>query len=673
MSRQQKSDRHRGKALDLWIPPAGAGEPDVCLATTFTFDGAFFETECLGRFLQMETHPEESDSVGYLVEREEKLATIRAAVLVDRGQARTKESLRWDVIPILVPGGIQHAKLSLLAWTNHVRVIVASGNLTEPGYRKNVEVFGTLDVRADRPGPVAAVRECLGFLDEVLTRAIGDPDREGPLARVRTALGDVRRRIAPWADSDERRPAVVPVFGGLGTPVLDQLRDLWPEASPPTRAEILSPFFDREAAEATRAEILSLLAKRGARAIDFHVQCATLDDAGLRLYAPAAIHKDPPNNVTIRIYPIPEEQDGERRPLHAKSFTFTGNQWALHMLGSSNCTRAGLSIGNKSPNLEANLVYRFRSGSAEHAVLNQVWPRYDDPVDLEAMNLRWEPAFDEESDGTGAVPLPRCFREALFHPGDAARLEIVLDDGLPPIWKIKMEETLLLSSGTAEPGTHAIPWGSLPEPFVVAVTWTTDSGSHAASWPVNVSNPASLPPPDELRGLKLEELLVVLGSTRPLHHSIPMLLARRKRIAHDTNPELDPHKRVNTDAFLLQRTRRVARALTFLKERLERPASRIASLEYRLEGPAGAVALARAFATEARIPEESIFFLAELALTLKRIDVKRIAEGGLEPKKARTKIRECIDAIERLAGNPNIDANVAITRYAREAFEEAKR
>src|SRR4051812_39697023 len=67
----------RRRALDLWIAPREAGEPLVCVATTFTFDATFFETECLGRFLQMDTHPSESEAVGYLIEREEKLAASK--------------------------------------------------------------------------------------------------------------------------------------------------------------------------------------------------------------------------------------------------------------------------------------------------------------------------------------------------------------------------------------------------------------------------------------------------------------------------------------------------------------------------------------------------------------------------------------------------------------------
>lgn len=67
----------RGKALDLWTAPPEAGEPLVCVASSFTFDATFFETECVGRFLRMDNHPAESDAVAYLIEREEKLAATK--------------------------------------------------------------------------------------------------------------------------------------------------------------------------------------------------------------------------------------------------------------------------------------------------------------------------------------------------------------------------------------------------------------------------------------------------------------------------------------------------------------------------------------------------------------------------------------------------------------------
>src|SRR6478672_8873246 len=106
----RKARATHGKALDLWQAPDKAGEPLVCIATTFTFDATFFETECVGRFLQMDAHPSETASVAYLIEREEKLAGARVHALVDRRHARDKESLRWDILGVLVPRATQHGK-----------------------------------------------------------------------------------------------------------------------------------------------------------------------------------------------------------------------------------------------------------------------------------------------------------------------------------------------------------------------------------------------------------------------------------------------------------------------------------------------------------------------------------------------------------------------------------
>ena len=158
---KRRTDNTFRKPLDLWEAPVGAGEPLVCIVTSFTFDSTFFETECLGRFLQMDTHPSESESVGYLIEREEKLAAATVCALVDRRHARDKESLRWDVLGVLVPRAIQHSKVSLLAWAKHVRVVIGSGNITEPGYRKNLEVFGTIDTSETEGGDNKSILQAM--------------------------------------------------------------------------------------------------------------------------------------------------------------------------------------------------------------------------------------------------------------------------------------------------------------------------------------------------------------------------------------------------------------------------------------------------------------------------------------------------------------------------------
>jgi hypothetical protein len=102
MARRKAADVAFARALALWEPPEGAGDAQVCIASTFTFKADFFETECLGRFLGMDTHPAESDAVSYMVEREEKLAAASVTVLADRRHAIEKESLRWDVLGVLL-------------------------------------------------------------------------------------------------------------------------------------------------------------------------------------------------------------------------------------------------------------------------------------------------------------------------------------------------------------------------------------------------------------------------------------------------------------------------------------------------------------------------------------------------------------------------------------------
>ena len=50
----KKRQRDTRTLLELWRPPRGAKDPVGCLTTTYTFDPAFFEEECLARFLEID-------------------------------------------------------------------------------------------------------------------------------------------------------------------------------------------------------------------------------------------------------------------------------------------------------------------------------------------------------------------------------------------------------------------------------------------------------------------------------------------------------------------------------------------------------------------------------------------------------------------------------------------
>ena len=156
MKKRDHSRPGYGKILEAWEPPDEAGEAVGCVATTFTFSPAFFEEECLGRFVGLETTP--ADGAAYLLDREEKLAHLAcAAALVDQHHARGMRSLRWDLLSARLPGAILHAKVSLLLWSRCARLVVASANLTEDGYRRNHEVFGVLDYFEGSDAPLTVL------------------------------------------------------------------------------------------------------------------------------------------------------------------------------------------------------------------------------------------------------------------------------------------------------------------------------------------------------------------------------------------------------------------------------------------------------------------------------------------------------------------------------------
>lgn len=227
---------------EYWMPPTdnglddGVGEPVACLATTFEFEAGFFESELLPRFLGLRFDHTENERT-FITEREESLAKTRAAVIVDISKFDPRQTtLQWDQIPIQVPGGIQHAKVTLLVWQRLVRLIVASANLTRPGYRRNRELFAALDFfdGADSV-PLKPLRDALDFMEALCTWSRALP---AATQRVRETVKLVRATVRPWSNAmEDFKPRASPrVSLVIGHPhrqtapaasVLDQLLNLW--------------------------------------------------------------------------------------------------------------------------------------------------------------------------------------------------------------------------------------------------------------------------------------------------------------------------------------------------------------------------------------------------------------------------------------------------------------
>jgi hypothetical protein len=672
-----------GKLLDAWIAPDNAGDPVGCVATTFTFTPALFEEECLARFLQLESDPTE-DGPAYLVEREEKLAQLTcAAALVDQHHCQGSRSLRWDLLPArMPPATLLHAKVSLLFWSRLIRIIIASANLTEDGYRRNQEVFGVVDFKPEGESPLSCLRETVEFLRQAALRSQVASDFPSPaLGRWNALLDRAIRDGRQWGlpDEETRRGAVRvrALFSGPGYPDLfDALRKLWPGGSPPGYAAVVSPFFDRpDLPSQPASELWGVLRQRGEATVEFYVEAEDVPgQTTVFLRAPKSLLDAHPGRATATTHfhrvLIPPE-----RPLHAKGIWLEDERWTVYAIGSSNFTRLGTGLG-KASNLEANLVYVVDADRNWQAktLLDTAFPE-GEQIDL-SDDVMWKPRTGESEDEVGEeVLLPKAFADAVYNCDARNRATVTLSivSEPPTGWELVTDgdDKRYVSEGKWQaqdrPASWTLPWETERPPSGFWVRWTGSVGS--AWWPVNVLSGNALPPPTELKDLPLEVLISILSSARPLHRVLGEYLRRRAREKHGDGagkPVVDPHKRVDTSRFLLQRTRRISWALNALRERLERPAVTLEFLRWRLHGPVGVLALAKALEREAQSDEEKAFLISELILELARVNPQS-TPGCLPPAQHMAEIRALIPELKSLVpGGPAGPEN--LRRYVESVF-----
>lgn len=696
MARGDKKKGHR-KLLDVWAPPEGSGDAIGCVATTYTFSPEFYEEECLSRFLQLQTTPDD-DGAAYIIEREEKLASLScASVIVDASHCRGVRSLRWDLLSARVPGSILHAKVALMHWSNLVRLVVASANLTEDGYRRNLEVFGVLDYTDGGNAPLECLDATLEFLAEVAeySESSNEGEASPALLRWRAFLDRVMEVSRDWGDTTpyrgNKKVRVYPVLVGPGrSDAFKQFWNQWPVQRPPDDATVTSPFFDPPGAPNLPAQQLwKNIRMKGKASVTFNLVAEDVEEGQLQIRAPRDILRAEPKGRPAvkthlcRLGTATDDDNGAFRPLHAKCISFEESDWSGHMIGSSNFTTAGLGLG-KNPNIEANLLY-ILAYSANKSSYDRIWkglPQGDEiPDDI---NLIWQPEGQEGEDSpSGESPaLPSAFGGAVFRQsGGVSWIELSISGTPPAGWAIYKDDAQLMfdqarwvAAGSEDVIRLDWPYDRPPSGF--EVIWTGSAAS--AWWPVNVDRQASLPPPDELKNLPLDILVDILTSAKPLHLAMRKWLRTASGGVHPPDgPIVDPHAKVDTSAFLIQRTRRLAWGLNALRERLERPVASKDALEWRLRGPVGAMALAKAIERETGQRTdgdgaEKSFLLAELALELSRVK-PRTAPGYLPVQEVSDAIAGLVAELQAMAAESAASAPDGIRLYVRRAFREASR
>lgn len=655
-----------GSLLELWRPPTSAGAAIGCLTSTYTFDPALFEEQCLGRFLDIETDPVREDAAFFL-EREHRLGEVYAAVLADRTQAGVVHSLRWDVLPVRIPNGKQHSKISLLAWTNHVRVIVASANLTEPGYRVNQEVGIALD---SQPTQCRSdiIRDTIGFLKSLLAFVPGAGPQHPASERAVRFLDDVETLVEEWkpvTDTKAQRQLLVftlpgrdtnPATGGNGFDASSSLKAVREECRKagglPENVWVASPFFDDKADDdSTTKAVCSAMARGGQRSICF---CVCEDGEGtelaVRLKAPRGLLTTASGQLgseSVKVEVLPK-QDAERnrRPWHAKMLRFerhVGSGYTALMIGSSNFTQAGMGDSPKFCNAEANIltIAEHQPHAREPGMLRELWPKTRSIDDPAAPGVEWAGSQSEEEfePAVVGVPLHSGFVAASYRAGEPSLLTLVVDPlNLPHTWSIATRSTdnqLLTTHEDWEklgrPVTLPMWWKGRDVPEQLTVTWTDANGlGQSAVLPVNAEDIQTLPPPMELLGMSADQMLLILCADdigAALRH---WSVKERKSLGLDDDldtaepTDLDPLRQYDLQATFLRRVRARARILKQLRQKLQQPVGSLRSLHWRLEGFVGVRPLTDRMVSEVLAatdrPDEALLNLADLFVLLLEVD-----------------------------------------------------
>jgi len=645
-----------GTILEYWRPPTGAGDPIGCLATTFTFDAGFFEEECLARYLEVDSL-QDREGLAYMLEKENRLGTVYAGVLVDQHYAGVDHSMRWDVLPVRIANGLQHAKIAILAWVDHVRVLVASANLTPQGYRISQEVVAMFTFLPE----TSEKREfdlCCSFFENLLHFVPGD--RDGPAKRrAFDFIRQVRDRVDSWKDKNPLKSGLHRHFvfsmpakteGDLvpGKAVDHQsalvscLEKCRRYGSAPSKVSVASPFFDPGGAN-HHDEATNALCKGMGRGVTRYLSLCVpaigkQDDYPLRLAAPISLFKTGrkhTDKVVLEVLPS-ADKDGNQRPWHAKMLRLENKAYSALMIGSSNFTQAGQGLKDHC-NVEANLLFMALNDpyAREPRELAECWPQTKTVPNPEEVEWTGEPYTTEEDALPGKPLLPQGFVSAYYRAGDKSSILLCLfPEKLPASWRIfgglNNDINLLDSMHSLPEGKESVvelSWDLYYAPSKLLVSWE----DKLAFWPVNVEDQGSLPVPEEMANMSAHDLMAILAVSDA--GAAIRGWCRHRGLGEEDDSldcalpdELDPLRRFDIRETFLHRVRRQARMMASVRRNLERPAWSLKSLGWRLRGILGIERLAEQMVKDLGKEDgnkaEAVLALADFLLMLADVNYK---------------------------------------------------
>jgi hypothetical protein len=404
------------------------------------------------------------------------------------------------------------------------------------------------------------------------------------------------------------------------------------------------------------------------------------------VYAPTSIKRSAEElrRVRLRVEPVPARQGDEIRPLHAKLLRWRrtgakGAQKDLLLAGSSNATAAGFGIGNAPRNIEAGICFVSNDELAAEKWFDEAFP-----AAVKADKLLLRPPVQNDDEAGITPPVPQFFAWAVVQRrGSSGEYELTIGfdrtKNEPAWWLVEVvgfadqighEEY----AGMNRPQQCRIVRDiqGQPLPDVIAVHWRSGESKHNGLLPVNARGECDRCNQEIWSELDLETMLEILAHSGPWYRSLVSALRLGSRMpgGQGVEVELDPHRRVDMSQFLLQRTRRISRALEGLRERLAAPVLSANALEWRFGGPISPRAVARRMAESYPDPVDRTFVLTELAMVVGRAR-RQVEPIGVEATMVDASFNKAIDEIESML--PNSKQRGDLAGYVTRAFAQARR
>ena len=336
------------------------------VSTTFEMQVDFFETDYLPTLLGLGAWDDRKWSSRIALERH--LAELETATLFQdtrpyRGRPR---SMRIETVPVYLPGmPILHSKVFLALYENAVRLILGSANLTEKGYRKNLETVAVLTASKEDQAQAGIIRDALPELKNYLSDWLTPSSRQLVEQAIKK-LDGFNVSVTPRNDWI--------VWSGIGEPLWKKFLDKWPTDQKVSEVTIVSPFWSKEKSnDGPITQLFSELQERqqlGQKASLSLLTNGLKSGQAYQPKIPSSICSIDFNKLKVSaqafsIDPhVPlEEVDATGdfeflRDLHAKIVVLENDEYSLAYFGSANFTRHGWGFlsGNRRANIETGVI-----------------------------------------------------------------------------------------------------------------------------------------------------------------------------------------------------------------------------------------------------------------------------------------------------------------------------